>query len=200
MAAAMAEKRPDDAAAVRARLAVIRRSADRMERLIGDLLDVTRIDAGNLVLARERLSAGALVDEAVQSQRSLAESHSLTLRAEVPDGLPAILGDRDRLFQVFANLLGNAVKFTPEGGSIVVSAALVGARVRFTVRDTGPGIAPEHLPHVFDRFWQDRRTAGQGTGLGLSIVKGIAEAHGGEVSVESAPGEGSAFSFTLPLA
>jgi signal transduction histidine kinase len=200
MAADMAEKRPDDVDAVRARLAVIRRSAERMNRLIGDLLDVTRIDAGNLVLERERLAVGALVDEAVQAQRPLAESHALTLRAEVPDGLPSILGDRDRLFQIFANLLGNAVKFTPAGGAIVVSAALVGARVRITVRDTGPGIAPEYLPHVFDRFWQDRRTAGQGTGLGLSIVKGIAVAHGGEVSVESVPGEGSAFSFTLPAA
>ena len=200
MAAAMAERQPDDVTAVRARLAVIRRSAERMNRLIGDLLDVTRIDAGNLVLEREPLDVAALVEEVVQTQRALAEAHSLTLRAEVPDGLPSIVGDRDRLFQVFANLLGNAVKFTPSGGRIVVGAAPSGAQVRITVSDTGPGIAPEHLPHVFNRFWQDRRTAGQGTGLGLSIVKGIVEAHGGEVAVESVAGEGTTFSFTVPAA
>ena len=198
MAATMAEQRADDGALVRARLAVIRRSAERMNRLIGDLLDVTRIDSGNLVLERERLSVASLVDEAVQAQRALAESRGLTLRAEVPRGISPIEGDRDRLFQVFANLMGNAVKFTPRGGSIVVSASPVDGRVRFAVADTGPGIPPEFLPHVFDRFWQDRRTAGQGTGLGLSIVKGITEAHGGEVGVESVQGEGSTFTFTLP--
>jgi signal transduction histidine kinase len=200
MAATMAEQRADDGALVRTRLVVIRRSAERMNRLIGDLLDVTRIDSGNLVLVREPLSVESLVDEAVQAQRALAESRGLTLRGEVPGGIPSIEGDRDRLFQVFANLMGNAVKFTPSGGSIVVSASALDGRVRFAVADTGPGIPPEHLPHVFDRFWQDRRTAGQGTGLGLSIVKGIVEAHGGEVGVWSAPGEGSTFTFTLPAA
>ncbi len=200
MAVGIAERRPDDAEAMLAKLAVIRRSAERMNRLIVDLLDVTRIDTGNLVLERERHAAGALIEEAVQVQRVLAESRGILLRAEVADGLPAIRADRGRLSQVFENLLGNALKFTPTGGAIVVRASVHGARVRFSVSDTGSGIPAEHLPHVFNRFWQERRTAGQGTGLGLSIVKGIVEAHGGEVTVESTEGRGSTFAFTLPAA
>ncbi len=200
MAVGMAEQRPDDAEGIRAKLAVIRRSAERMNRLIVDLLDVTRIDTGNLVLERESHAVAALVDDAVQVQRVLAESRGIALRAEVAEGLPEVRVDRGRLSQVFENLIGNALKFTPTGGAIVVRASRDGTRVRFTVSDTGSGIPSENLPHVFNRFWQERRTAGQGTGLGLSIVKGIVEAHGGEVTVESTEGRGSTFAFTLPAA
>ncbi len=199
LAASTAERKLPDVGSLRASLAVIRRSADRMTHLIGDLLDVTRMESGKLVLERARHPSAQLVDDVLQAQRAFVESRSIALHAEVADGLPAILADRERLFQVFANLLGNAVKFTPPGGSITVRAAPSGERVRFTVADTGGGIPAEHLPHVFDRFWQDRRTASQGTGLGLSIVKGIVEAHRGELWVESVVGQGSAFSFTLPV-
>ena len=113
-----------------------------------------------------------------------------------------VLADRDRLLQVFSNLVGNGLKFTPEGGRVRIRANLNGDRaVRFSVDDTGPGIPAESLPHLFELFWQARdRRATLGTGLGLSIARGIVEAHGGSISVESTPGEGSTFTFTVPVA
>ncbi len=182
------------------RMAMISRSVERMARLIGDLLDVTRIEAGGFVLERASHPVTALVDEAVQHQRVLADARQLALRAEVAPGLPGVYVDRERVLQVFANLLGNAIKFTPPGGSVTVRAERDGACVRFAVADTGSGIAPEDLPRIFDRFWQARRTARQGTGLGLPIAKGIIEGHQGAVWAESAPGVGSTIYFTLPVA
>jgi signal transduction histidine kinase len=104
------------------------------------------------------------------------------------------------VLQVFGNLIGNAIKFTPKGGEIRILTSLDNGEVRFTVADSGPGIPPEHLSHVFDRYWQAKSTAKLGTGLGLSIAKGIVEAHGGRIWVESPPGYGAQFNFTLPLA
>src|SRR5690606_25084713 len=107
--------------------------------------------------------------------------------------------DRDRIDQVLANLIGNAVRFTPEGGHIRVSAERDGERVRFAVADTGAGISAADLPHVFDRFWQAQRSRQGGAGLGLAIARGIVTAHGGEMWVESEQGSGSSFQFTLPI-
>jgi signal transduction histidine kinase len=118
------------------------------------------------------------------------------LDREVPD----IWGDRDRLLQVFENLIGNAIKFTKAGGCITVSATSRDHEVIFRVADTGSGIAPENLPRVFDRFWQATSTDRQGAGLGLPITKGIVEAHGGRIWVESTPSRGTTFSFTIPEA
>ena len=108
------------------------------------------------------------------------------------------MADRGRIFQVFSNLIGNALKFTPKGGRIDVRGRMIGDEAVFTIEDTGAGIPPENLPHLFDRFWQARETRRAGAGLGLYIAKGIIEAHGGRLWVESTLGVGTTFSFTLP--
>jgi len=183
-------------------LEAMRRSVDQMDRLIRDLLDVARLDEGRLVLERERLAPGALIEEVVESHRPLADHKSLRLEAEVAPEIPEVDADRDRLLRVLANLVANALKFTPAGGRIVVGAErfAAGREVRFYVADTGPGIAEEDLPHLFVPFWQAAPQSKGGSGLGLSIAKRIVEAHGGSVWVDSPPGEGSVFSFTLAAA
>jgi signal transduction histidine kinase len=133
-------------------------------------------------------------------QRPLASSSSLELRYDVDDDVPDIWGDQDRLLQVFENLIGNAIKFTKAGGCITVGAAPRDHQVIFRVEDTGAGIAAENLPHVFDRFWQATRANRQGAGLGLPITKGIVEAHGGRIWVESTPNRGTTFFFAIPEA
>ncbi len=178
---------------------LIRRSADRAVRLIQDLLDVAKVESGRLSLEREALAVGGLLDEAIELHRPLAEAHGLRLEREEEPGLPAVWADRVRVLQVFSNLIGNALRFTPEGGRVTVRARREGARVAFHVIDTGKGIAPEHLPHLFDRYWQVKRSR-EGAGLGLPIAKGLVEAHGGQIRVESEPGRGSTFFFTLPVA
>jgi PAS domain S-box-containing protein len=181
-------------------LEVIERAAARMNRLIQDLLDVAVMEAGPLTIERAQLSAGGVIVEAVEMQRPLASSSSLELRVEVDPDVPDVLGDRDRLLQVFENLIGNAIKFTKAGGRITAGAAPGDNDVVFWVADTGCGIASENLPRVFDRFWQATRAGRQSAGLGLSITKGIVEAHGGRIWVESTEGRGSTFFFTIPTA
>jgi signal transduction histidine kinase len=179
----------------------IETAARRMKRLIQDLLDVSRVEAGKLALERAVVQTRELVAEAVEAQSALAAASSIELRLEAAADLPDVLADRDRLRQVFENLIGNALKFTPPGGRVTVGGVLRAGGVLFYVRDTGPGIATEDQPQLFDRFWQARRSRADwrgGAGLGLQIVKGIVEAHGGCVWVESAAGEGATFYFTLP--
>src|SRR4029077_4965222 len=137
------------------------------------LLDVALMEAGQLTVKRARLSARELIIGAVETQRPLASSSSLELRISADPDLPDVWGDRDRLFQVFENLIGNAIKFTKAGGSITAGAASRDHEVTFRVADTGAGIAPENLPRVFDRFWQASRAGRVGAGLGLQITKGI---------------------------
>ena len=184
----------------RRQLEVIQRQANRANRLIGDLLDVAKIQAGGLTVEPVPVDVSSLVQEALDSASPLAAGNQLKLSRDVRDDCLSVLSDRDRILQVFANLLGNAIKFTPKGGEIIIRAELAGAEVRFGICDTGPGIPPEHLPHVFDRYWQAKSTAKLGTGLGLSIAKGIVEAHKGQIWVESEPGKGAEFIFTLPSA
>jgi signal transduction histidine kinase len=178
----------------------IHRAATRMRRLIQDLLDVTLIEARQLRLERVRVSTRQLLLEAVEAQRPLAASAALDVRCDLDRELPDIWGDQHRLLQVFENLIGNAIKFTPAGGQITISAVPGERDVEFRVADTGDGIAASELPHVFDRFWQARKGAHHGVGLGLPITRGIVEAHGGRIWVESNLGSGTTFFFTIPEA
>jgi signal transduction histidine kinase len=136
------------------------------------------------------------VAEVLEVLEPLAAAKSMKLVADVVPDL-AIRCDHDRVIQLFSNLVGNSIKFTPDGGTITVRAVPDGDVVRFSVVDTGPGISAEELPHVFDRYYQAQRRNRDGIGLGLSIAKGIVEAHGGRIWVESEEGKGSTFSFTL---
>ncbi|HWO17492.1 MAG TPA: PAS domain S-box protein [Kofleriaceae bacterium] len=179
---------------------VIERCAKRMNRLIQDLLDVTQMEAGRLSVEHARVAAGELVDDIVEAHRPLAAAASLELHIDAARDLPDVWADRDRLQQVFENLIGNAIKFSGPGHAIRVGAAPREGEVLFWVADSGGGIASEDLPRVFDRFWQARRAGRHGAGLGLPIVKGIVEAHGGRIWVESAPGLGSTFFFAIPAA
>lgn len=181
-------------------LARLRRGTTRLNRLIGDLLDVTRIEAGTLTVDPAPLSPAVVVEEVVDLLAAQAAEKNLRVEVSVPPHAPMLLADRDRLVQVLMNLLGNAIKFTPPKGVVAVSAARHGDVLRFEVRDTGPGIAQKDVPHVFDRFWQARSTASQGTGLGLFIAKGIVQAHGGTMHVESDEGLGTCVAFSLSVA
>jgi PAS domain S-box-containing protein len=181
-------------------LQIIRRAINRANRLIGDLLDVARMQAGHLSVQPHQVETVSLLEEALMLQRELAEEHNLQLERRFPASLPAIMADRDRVLQVFANLISNAIKFTPEGGRITVGAERVGAAIRFFISDTGPGVPADAIPHLFDAFWQAHIEGGEGTGLGLTICRGIVAAHGGRIWVESKLGAGSTFYFTIPLA
>jgi PAS domain S-box-containing protein len=179
----------------------IERAAARMNRLIQDLLDVTRAEAGQLSLDRAELRARDVAADVLEAEKTLAAASSIELQLSVTEQLPNIFADRHRLLQVFENLIGNALKFTRPGGRITVGLVPQAGAVLCYVRDTGEGIPADEVAHLFDRFWQSRRSRDEkraGAGLGLPIVKGIVEAHGGRIWAESAPGEGSTFYFTIP--
>ena len=178
----------------------IRRSAERMNRVIGDLLDVASIEAGRLFVDAKVEAVRPMIIEALAVCRDPAIEKSLRVKEHVTGEHIAAVCDRERVLQVLGNLIGNAIKFTPDGGSVEVSAEQVDDEVLFRVRDTGVGVSPKQLPHVFDRFWQATPKARLGSGLGLTIAKGVVEALGGRIWVESRPGEGTTFFFTLPQA
>jgi signal transduction histidine kinase len=171
----------------------MRRAAERMNRLIQDVVDASRLEAGKVELDRTAQPVDALVAAAIELARPLAEAKEITLRADVAAGLPATLVDHDRVLQLFGNLLGNAIKFTPKGGAVTLSAARDAHDIRFDVVDTGVGIGPEHLPRLFDRHFQAERTDREGAGLGLAIARRITLAHDGRISVDSELGKGAAF-------
>jgi two-component system sensor histidine kinase KdpD len=180
-------------------LKIIDQEADRLARLISDLLDISRIEAHALKLSREKYQLTQIMESVVGRLANLTRKHELKL--EIPADLPSLFVDEMRVIQVIANLMENAAKFSPEGSEITIEAKAVENEVVVSVIDRGQGIAPELTGNLFDRYYQARRVAdGQksGTGLGLSICKGIVEAHGGRIWVESKLGEGSKFSFTLP--
>jgi signal transduction histidine kinase len=184
-------------------LGIVKSNADRLVALINDLLDVSRIESGRIKLNLATVDVGAILDSVVAMMRPLLDGKSQTLTLEVEAGLPLAWGDNDRVVQVATNLVSNAHKYTQEGGSIEVTARREGEFVRIAVRDNGMGIAAEDMPRLFSRFYRvDNSLTRQigGTGLGLSIVKSIVEMQGGTVAVESAPGAGSSFSFTVPIA
>jgi len=182
----------------------IERATRSQNQLIEDLLDVSRIVAGKLHLELERVSLGKLIESSIESVSLAAQGKGVTIRQEAVEDALAVSGDRRRLQQVFWNLLVNAVKFTPGGGEVFVSVQLGAADVAVTVKDTGEGIAPEFLPHVFERFRQaDGSTTRthSGMGLGLAIVRHVVEMHGGSVVAHSdGRGKGATFVVNLPLA
>ena len=183
---------------LKGKLDIILRAAKRANALIGDLLDVTRIDANLLAVDPAAVDGAALIDEALLDTAAMCSEAGLEW-SHAWEGVAAnVFADRLRIFQVFANLVGNALKFTPKGGRIDVRGHADAIEAEFTIVDTGAGIPAENLPHLFDRFWQARETRRAGAGLGLYIAKGIVEAHGGRLWVESTIGVGTRFAFTLP--
>jgi signal transduction histidine kinase len=180
--------------------AVIDNIATRMGHLIKSMLDVTAIEAGQLAVQKAPVEVEGLVREVFDVVSMIAASKQLHLEQRVGEPGLLVLADRERILQVLSNLLGNAIKFTPRGGRVTLSVERSGGDVVFASTDTGPGISGEHLPHVFERYWRYGARGTKGTGLGLFIAKSIVEAHGGKIWVESSPGHGATFRFTLPLA
>jgi signal transduction histidine kinase len=175
-------------------------SAKRMNRLIADLLDVTRLEGGKrLPIQAETVQASELFHEAEELFRAQATVAQVTIEYRADDDLPPVRADRHRVLQVLSNLIGNSLKFTPPGGRITVTAKRQDGEVVFRIADTGPGIPAEHLSDIFSPYWQAKRTERMGAGLGLPIAKGIVEAHGGRIWVESEQGRGTRFYFTLPI-
>jgi len=184
------------------RVEVMRQAAEQMDALIQDLLDMTRMEGGRLVVSPREVEVGPLIAQSIEALRPLADAGGVTLRSDLPAPLPALRVDPDRVRQLFSNVIGNAVKFTPGGGIVTLSARTDGDLMEVAVADTGEGIPAAQLPHVFERFYQASRSgraARHGAGLGLPIACGIVEAHGGRIWIESAPGVGTTVRFTLPL-
>ena len=175
------------------------RSARQMGRLIDDLLDLTRLETGKLSLDTTTLSTVTLLNEMAEALRPQAAEHDVTLSLDRVVDLP-VRADRARMGQALGNLVTNALKFTPARGRVSVGARRDDGMAIIEVADTGPGIPPQDQAHLFDRFWQARSNDGRGVGLGLTITRGIIEAHGGRIWVESEAGRGSRFCFSLPLA
>jgi PAS domain S-box-containing protein len=177
---------------------VMLQAATQMDALIQDLLDSTRLEAGRLRLAPHWVAVADLVSATMDTLAPAAVSKSIALEAHVASTLPEVYADPDRVSQVLSNLIGNALKFTASGGSVTVSGELDGRMVMIAVRDSGIGMAPEDLPHAFDRFWQSKRTNRSGAGLGLAIARGIVLGHGGRIWIESTAGVETIVRFTLP--
>jgi len=179
----------------------IAESTGMMNRMIQDLLDVATIDSGHLRIDTSPHQVEPLLEQVLEMTKGTANERNVAVQADLGSTLPDVLVDPTRFVQVLANLVSNAVKFTEPGGRVTVAAESRRDSVAVSVSDTGIGIPADHLPHIFDRHWHSRRTARTaGTGLGLAIARGIVEAHGGRLTVDSTEGVGSTFSFTVPLA
>lgn len=185
---------------VRAQVEKIQRAAERMNELIEDLLNLAKIEAGHFSLSKREICGCNIVLEAVETFRDRAQEKQIRIETRGTDQPLQMSCDHAMVLRVFSNLISNAIKFTPEYGLIEITAEDLGPEVRFCVKDTGPGIAEHHVPNIFERFWQAKKTSHLGTGLGLAIAKGIVEAHGGRIWVESRFGHGASFYFTLPKA
>jgi signal transduction histidine kinase len=197
---------PDDRVGWQASRRIITDEAKRLTQLVDNLLTLSRLESPSFTIDRAPLNLSALLEEAILQLSDLAEERKLALSLNVAPGLPRLTGDRARLKQVVLNLLDNAIKYTPSGGTITVSATLSQiedvSQVVCAIHDTGEGIPADDLPHIFDKLYRARRTKGrpvEGSGLGLSIVQQIIRAHGGDIKVESEPNQGSTFTFTLPV-
>jgi two-component system phosphate regulon sensor histidine kinase PhoR len=197
---------PENGAPTREFLEIIRKNSSRMSRLTEDLLTLARVESGETRFDVEPVPPAELLHDAEESFREIARTHSIDLRIQdlpVPETLPAVLADREAIHQVFSNLIDNAMKYGAAGGRIVLGARSVSHAVEFAVQDFGAGIASEHLPRLFERFYRvdkARSRESGGTGLGLAIAKHIMLAHGGSIRAESELAHGSTFLFTLPTA
>ncbi|MGZ8434638.1 MAG: ATP-binding protein [Candidatus Binatia bacterium] len=177
-----------------------REDCDRLQGMVDDFLDLSRIESGRVELYPLPTKVSGLIMDAVDEYKADADAQGVILSAEVSLHEVSVLADHDRIRHVFSNLIGNAVRHTPKGGSITLGAEGVDGSVRFTVADTGTGIPKEYQERIFEKFYRAPESGPRGTGLGLYIVKEIIRAHGGEIGVESEPGKGSRFWFTLPSA
>jgi signal transduction histidine kinase len=186
----------DSGRRVRRRAESIQRAAEHMSRLIRDLTDIGQIDAGRFAVERTAQDPSVLVRDVIDSLQPTAAQRGSRLRADVVGPVPPIEADGDRVIQVLSNLVSNAVKVG--ASDVTVRLETRSADVLFTVSDTGPGIRKQDLPHMFDRYWRGKTATYKGTGLGLPISKQIVDAHGGQIWIESEPGVGSTFFFTLP--
>ncbi|HXF82842.1 MAG TPA: ATP-binding protein [bacterium] len=180
----------------------IRREASRLQRLVSDLQELSRVEAGQVPVLPQPVEVRELVEAAAARMRPQFEDKGVVLAVEIPRDLPRVLADPDRIGQVLTNLLGNALQHTPEGGRVTIQARWEQGMVAIAVADTGAGIAAEHLPHLFDRFYRvdpSRARSSGGSGIGLTIARHLVEAHGGAIRAESpGPGRGATFTFTLP--
>src|SRR5919201_1320169 len=192
--AALREGVFDDADAQEFSLEVIAQEAERLGRLVGDVLDLAKLDAHRFTLLHEEVDMERLVERAYAAFGEEARRRSIQYRKEI-EARPVILTDGDRVLQIISNLLANAFKWTPEGGIVRVALTQRNGAVAVDIADTGPGIAPEEQERIFRAFWS---RDGGGTGLGLAIARELAEAHGGRIELESEPGRGSRFELVLP--
>jgi two-component system phosphate regulon sensor histidine kinase PhoR len=175
----------------------IHRDVDRMTSMVNDLLELSRLEIGQVAVHLSPVDIRPVIDDLVEQYQGRSRTENIVVESSLPEDLPLVIGEEDKLRQVLVNLLENAFRFTPEQGRICVSALLQPQFVEIQVSDTGAGIAAEHIPHVFERFYKvDRSRRDEGTGLGLAIVKHIVQAQGGDVRVESREGVGSTFAFT----
>jgi signal transduction histidine kinase len=191
-------ERPDPAT-----LQVMLEQSDRLTRLVDQLLDLSELESGDVPLRREPFELGPVVSQVLSEIEVAGGTGGVELRDELAAGLPPVDADAERIHQVLFNLVDNAVRFTPPGGAVTVRAERHDAAVRIEVVDTGVGIAPEHLPRLFERFYrvdQARSRGAGGTGIGLAIARSVVEAHGGQLRAESELGRGSTFTFELPAA
>jgi signal transduction histidine kinase len=194
---------PIDAATRERYHAILDDETHRLERLIGDLLELSRLEAGGFPLAVGDTSVAELFSRVTERHEREATERGVTLMTAVGDAAGVVRGDASRLEQALQNLAANGLRHTPAGGTVTLESRRVHEGVALTVRDTGVGIAPDHLPHIFDRFYkadESRRGAAGGSGLGLSIVKAIVERHGGTIEARSVPGSGTVFEIRLPAA
>lgn len=179
-------------------IAIIHRTANRMMRLLEDLVQISHIEAGHFAVDRELQPVGPIIDDAIEMLLSLAADKGINVVSDVADANAAVCADRNRVVQAVSNLTANAIKFTERGGTIILRTFNKDDLVVIAVEDTGAGIAADHVKYIFDRFYQVSNKQRHGAGLGLAIVRGIADAHGGQVWVESELGRGSTFYLGLP--
>jgi signal transduction histidine kinase len=199
---ALADRVIDDPDTIQRYLNSIQSDVASLNRLIDDLFELAQLDAGGLIFGKVPVSLSDLISDVLERMRALADQRRVQLSGRVSPGVDPVTIDPQKIERVLVNLISNAIRHTPEGGQVTIEAQVSDGRVRVSVRDTGEGIAPDDLPHVFERFYRGEKSRSRstgGAGLGLAIAKGIVEAHGGSIGVTSRAGEGATFTFTLPV-